>query len=173
MFCYPIQQLKKVIRPTNNPLQILQKVAPQCKPEQDSGLCILPKQLSCCRKLRIRWNKNNLEHHTVLVLGVKEPLLADESTLKPWDRRLRHCIFQPLLASTLLSACHFVWTRLCHANKFDPEPNKSGQIIIDTLKSTPLPILYGLASIQSHHKNWEAQAAKWSQALYGDQEVKI
>ena len=121
------------------------------------------------KKLKIKWENTELENHPHPVyLGVtldrtlsfnehvnklkkkvatRNNLLSKLATTK-W-RADAKTLKQAALALSYSTAkyCAPVWERLCHATKVDAELNKACRLITGTLRATPVPALYRLASI--------------------------
>ena len=121
------------------------------------------------RKLKIKWENEELENHPHPVyLGVtldrtltfkehvnklkkkvatRNNLLSKIASTK-WGADAK-TLKQTALALSYSTAeyCAPVWERSSHAKKVDTELNKACRLITGTLRATPLPALYRLASI--------------------------
>ena len=139
------------------------------------------------RKLNIIWNNERLEHVDFPVyLGVTlDRTLSFAEHVKKLKSKVatRNNLLGKLansnwgtdpktLRTTALALCYStaeycsaVWARSCHAQKIDPELNKSCRIITGTMKATPLPELYRLAGIVPPHirRDTHAKTQKYNQ----------
>ncbi|KAK4308903.1 hypothetical protein Pmani_019428 [Petrolisthes manimaculis] len=110
--------------------------------------------------MKIKWEQKILENCKYPVyLGVTldRTLYFKKHTNKLKEKlSSRNNLLRKLanLKQTALTLCNLtaeycipVWARSCHASKVDPKLNKACRTITDTLKPTPLPVLYKLASI--------------------------